>query len=172
MSGQLAMVVAYYSGRRLTMMAHPVSLATVLLRHDLPDGSSHIDWMFAQDAEARRRLVTFRTTPRPDEIMHAGAVLAVERIGDHRPAYLEYEGPISGDRGNVARVARGQYRFADDRSWGSDDGEPLDVDVEWIGPSGVVKQRWRIFRQAATLLEHVSRASTSSFGSNDDSTSE
>ncbi len=31
------------------------------------------------------------------------------RIADHRIAYLEYEGPISGDRGVVTRVDQGEY---------------------------------------------------------------
>lgn len=30
------------------------------------------------------------------------------RIADHRAVYLEYEGPVSGDRGTVQRVASGQ----------------------------------------------------------------
>lgn len=31
------------------------------------------------------------------------------RIADHRRAYLDYEGPISGDRGEVRRVDRGTW---------------------------------------------------------------
>lgn len=31
------------------------------------------------------------------------------RIGDHRREYLEYEGPISGDRGEVRRVDQGTW---------------------------------------------------------------
>lgn len=33
--------------------------------------------------------------------------LTAIRIGDHRLAYLEYEGPVSGDRGFVERVDSG-----------------------------------------------------------------
>jgi hypothetical protein len=32
------------------------------------------------------------------------------RLADHRLAYLEYEGHISGNRGNVVRLDRGRYR--------------------------------------------------------------
>ena len=32
------------------------------------------------------------------------------RIADHRLAYLEYEGPVSGNRGCVRRLDAGQYR--------------------------------------------------------------
>ena len=34
----------------------------------------------------------------------------LERLADHRLDYLEYEGPVSGDRGSVRRVDGGQYR--------------------------------------------------------------
>ena len=33
--------------------------------------------------------------------------ISANRIGDHRKAYLEYEGPVRGDRGNVVRLDRG-----------------------------------------------------------------
>ena len=32
-----------------------------------------------------------------------------EQLPDHRLAYLEYEGPISGDRGTVSRCDAGEY---------------------------------------------------------------
>ena len=35
----------------------------------------------------------------------------VERIGDHRLLYLDYEGPVSGGRGQVARWDAGTYRI-------------------------------------------------------------
>jgi hypothetical protein len=31
------------------------------------------------------------------------------RLPDHRLAYLDYEGPVSGDRGQVKRIDRGDY---------------------------------------------------------------
>ncbi len=40
-----------------------------------------------------------------------GLPVAARRIGDHRKAYLEYEGPISGDRGFVRRVDVGDCEF-------------------------------------------------------------
>jgi len=33
------------------------------------------------------------------------------RIGDHRKAYLDYEGPVSGGRGDVRRVDAGLVEF-------------------------------------------------------------
>ena len=34
--------------------------------------------------------------------------VSARRIGDHRTAYLDYEGPIGRDRGEVTRVDRGR----------------------------------------------------------------
>jgi hypothetical protein len=33
------------------------------------------------------------------------------RLADHRLKYLDYEGPIAGDRGSVCRVDRGTYQI-------------------------------------------------------------
>ena len=79
----------------------------VLLRHEMPDGSWHYDWMLEWDgaSDAARALVAFRVSVRPDE--RVGAGFEAERIGEHRRAYLEFEGVVSGGRGRVVRVARG-----------------------------------------------------------------
>ena len=82
----------------------------VLLRHELPGGAWHYDWMIQRlgvPGEAGRgELVTWRAMTRLDEeeITTFDAV----RIADHRPEYLEYEGPVSGGRGSVRRVAAGR----------------------------------------------------------------
>ncbi len=39
----------------------------------------------------------------------AGALLEVEALGDHRIDYLDYEGPVAGDRGSVKRWDGGTY---------------------------------------------------------------
>ena len=36
-------------------------------------------------------------------------VCSADRLPDHRTAYLDYEGPISGNRGEVQQVASGNY---------------------------------------------------------------
>jgi hypothetical protein len=89
-------------------------LRTVVLRHDLPNGSFHYDWMLERPAGPRgaggadeRRLMTFRTGVRPDDPASSG--FEAERIGDHRVAYLTFEGELSGGRGAVSRVAEGVY---------------------------------------------------------------
>lgn len=39
----------------------------------------------------------------------AGIELPARALGDHRRVYLEYEGPVSGDRGTVKRWDEGEY---------------------------------------------------------------
>ena len=39
----------------------------------------------------------------------AGVELPARALADHRRLYLDYEGPISGDRGTVRRVEEGRY---------------------------------------------------------------
>ncbi|HRP63571.1 MAG TPA: hypothetical protein PK400_09785 [Phycisphaerales bacterium] len=78
---------------------------TVVLRHELPDGSAHWDWMIAPAVEGTAPLITFRLNDRPDS--HNPKELAATRLPDHRRLYLNYEGPISGDRGHVRRVRAG-----------------------------------------------------------------
>jgi len=96
---------------------------TVLLRHTLPDGSSHLDWMIEIDPGAR--LVTFRLAA----AMGDGPFEA-ERIGDHRRDYLDYQGPVPGGRGEVERVVGGEvtiHAFEPDR---------LDLTLDWgTGPT-------------------------------------
>lgn len=41
--------------------------------------------------------------------------VVAERLGDHRRDYLELEGPLSGNRGEVVRVAEGTYRTESER---------------------------------------------------------
>ena len=40
----------------------------------------------------------------------SGIELPARSLGDHRLAYLYYEGPVSGQRGSVRRVAEGTFR--------------------------------------------------------------
>ena len=76
-------------------------LRTVVLLHTLPDGSSHYDWMLEQPGQDP--LATFRCTASP----HEAEAWTAERLPDHRRVYLEYEGSVSRNRGDVRRVASG-----------------------------------------------------------------
>ncbi|RLS54554.1 MAG: hypothetical protein DWH91_11470 [Planctomycetota bacterium] len=40
-----------------------------------------------------------------------GKTVPAERIADHRQLYLDYEGPVSGDRGTVTRWDAGTYHL-------------------------------------------------------------
>lgn len=79
---------------------------TVVLEHILPDGSAHFDWMIEDPALGgeEHRLACWRTDQRPDLALSG---FWGERIGSHRAAYLTFEGPVSGDRGRVRRLASG-----------------------------------------------------------------
>lgn len=39
--------------------------------------------------------------------------IPAQRIHDHRRVYLDYEGPISGNRGTVTRVESGTFEFVE-----------------------------------------------------------
>lgn len=72
----------------------------VVLRHESPRGQ-HWDFML----ETGTSLATWALPEPPD----AAVAMLVEALPDHRLAYLDYEGPISGGRGSVARWDRGTY---------------------------------------------------------------
>lgn len=77
----------------------------VLLEHDHPDGL-HWDFMLEHgDVLWTWSLPAF---PRPSEPMSSA------RLPDHRLAYLDYEGEISGGRGTVRRCDRGTYQALED----------------------------------------------------------
>jgi hypothetical protein len=71
----------------------------VVLTHDHP--TLHWDFMLEHEGVLR----TWRLAQPPDT---QGAICA-EALPDHRLAYLDYEGPVSGDRGTVERWDAGTY---------------------------------------------------------------
>lgn len=81
-------------------------MRTVQLQHDMPDGSSHIDWMLQKPDDPMGTLVSIRLE-KPLDSLEKGAFMLGLRLDDHRSAYLEYEGPVSDNRGHVRRVERG-----------------------------------------------------------------
>ena len=72
----------------------------VILHHQLDD-SEHWDLML----EHADILLTWQLAREP--VSRACLPISARRIGDHRKAYLDYEGPISGSRGTVRRVDAG-----------------------------------------------------------------
>ncbi len=96
---------------------------TVVLRHDLPDGTHHFDWLLepadppnpraagkADDPDARV-LIAWRLAAWPIPV---GSSVPAERLPPHRWLYLDYEGPISGNRGTVRQVAAGTASISAD----------------------------------------------------------
>lgn len=71
----------------------------VILQHDHP--FLHWDLLLARGESA----ATWRLMNLPA----VGVEIRAERVADHRLYYLGYEGPISGGRGTVNRIASGTY---------------------------------------------------------------
>jgi hypothetical protein len=81
----------------------------VILRHELPEGqprASHWDLMFEAGS-------VLRTWAIDQDLLSVGDQTA-EALADHRRAYLDYEGPVSGDRGTVTRWDRGEFAIERD----------------------------------------------------------
>lgn len=81
----------------------------VLLRHETPPGylrGSHWDLMFEHQGALRTWAL--------DELPTADQAVTAEQLADHRLAYLDYEGPVSGDRGEVRREDSGEYETLED----------------------------------------------------------
>lgn len=80
----------------------------VLLRHEMEaDGGrgDHWDLMLEENGT----LLTFELERLPNG---PGTVIA-KRLADHRMAYLDLEGHVSGNRGHVIRLDRGRYHFVE-----------------------------------------------------------
>jgi len=76
----------------------------VILRHETSAGfprESHFDLML----ERAGALQTWAMEKLPAQ----GEGVSAERLPDHRLAYLDYEGEVSGERGTVSRVDAGDY---------------------------------------------------------------
>src|SRR5258705_9929861 len=78
----------------------------VILEHDHP----HLHWDLM--LEVGDVLWTWRLERPPRD---GPETIPAERIGDHRLAYLDYEGPVSGGRGFVKRWDWGTYDLLEGR---------------------------------------------------------
>ncbi len=84
-----------------------------LLRHVAPHVGNHWDLLLESSGD---QLLAWRIEKLPDPSdcrnpspeLHVTAI----RIKNHRPKYLDYEGPIDGNRGHVARQFSGNYAAA------------------------------------------------------------
>lgn len=76
----------------------------VILCHELPAASgrnSHWDLLLEQGGALRTWAL--------DELPAGQTPANALALADHRLAYLDYEGPVSGNRGHVTRYDRGEY---------------------------------------------------------------
>ena len=76
----------------------------VILHHVMPvfaQRASHWDFMLKSQGVLR--------TWAMEELPTSQTVIGCQRLADHRLAYLQYEGPISRDRGTVSRWDQGEY---------------------------------------------------------------
>ncbi|CAN5318460.1 hypothetical protein BH10PLA2_BH10PLA2_04330 [soil metagenome] len=78
----------------------------VILEHDWP----HQHWDLMLESGATLRTWRLAESPVP------GTDIRAEPIADHRRAYLDYEGPISGNRGSVTRWDSGEFTWQQDDS--------------------------------------------------------
>ncbi len=116
----------------------------VILRHSLPDGSSHYDWLFdyypnpiapSLNHPNDLALLAFRSSQRPDETTLPDHPVQAVQLPSHRRLYLTYEGPLpppsssspspgdpTEDRGAVKRVLWGDYQAQGTTCWDGPDG--------------------------------------------------
>ncbi|MBM4004311.1 MAG: hypothetical protein FJ295_13670 [Planctomycetes bacterium] len=82
-------------------------LRFAILRHDLDDGSFHFDWMF--ESQPGSPLRTWSVPELADPGMEFRG--PCRRLDDHRAVYLDYQGPLTGQRGAVTRIDQGEFRL-------------------------------------------------------------
>lgn len=104
-----------------TLLTTPMQF--VLLHHEMPgrDRDSHWDLMLEDPArnggsdENEHRLWTWALAALPVRAHSSAAAnrspIPARKLPDHRAAYLSYEGEISGGRGHVTRIDRGEYEL-------------------------------------------------------------
>ncbi|WP_072022240.1 DNA polymerase ligase N-terminal domain-containing protein [Zavarzinella formosa] len=97
-----------------------------LLLHDHPE--THWDFLL----ETPEALRAWRLSRRPS----LNEIILAEPLPDHRKLYLEYEGPISGNRGNVIREDGGEFQWMSE----TPDGVHVAISGSWlIGETTILK---------------------------------
>jgi hypothetical protein len=89
----------------------------VLEHHESPASSASpaalsdqpaVHWDLLVELPGQERLATWRLCKNPIE---TDVPIPAVRIQDHRRIYLEFEGPLTGDRGSVCRIDRGEAQL-------------------------------------------------------------
>ncbi|MEM1423058.1 MAG: hypothetical protein AAGH64_03545 [Planctomycetota bacterium] len=121
----------------------PTIVRTVALLHTLPDGSSHVDWMWSPGPgpydDDERVLATFRLPAIP---ARCGGSFEAIRIHDHRARYLWYEGDIGRGLGSVRRLWGGPARV-----WAH---TPDRFDIEIVDDGALVRVDGRATENASS----------------------
>jgi hypothetical protein len=109
-----------------------------VILHHTGVADPHFDLMF--ETVPGGALATFRCP-----IWPIAEAAAITPLGDHRREYLEHEGPVSGGRGEVRRVAGGTYRTVSrtDERWQIVLDESVSLTVRRSSRDG---SRWRVER--------------------------
>jgi len=87
------------------------SFQFVVLYHQFPPGSnrkSHWDLLLEQPNPDSFQLLCFEVSAPPQ---NWEKTTSAKRLPDHREIYLTYEGPISGNRGTVAQLLKGDVQW-------------------------------------------------------------
>lgn len=103
---------------------------------------SHFDLLFEEGSDARAWCVEQEVTP--------SQVLMAHELPRHRLFYLDYEGPVSQDRGAVTRWDWGVYEVlltTSDRFEAHLHGQRLHGELQLICQAN---EKWRLHFQAAT----------------------
>lgn len=79
----------------------------VLLKHDLPDGSWHLDWLIGVDGDGTLPLRSVRLVKHPGGL-ELGEAMPCQIATDHEPKWLHQEGTVSNDRGETKRIDAGE----------------------------------------------------------------
>ena len=122
----------------------------VVLWHETPPASSrpsHYDLMLEQSESLRTWAVA--TT-----IEH-GETVPAQQLSPHRLAYLDYEGPVSNQRGSVVQWDLGQYRLLAETK------DALTLDVQGLRLFGTIVLE-RAEGESAWLLTYVHSDTSSS----------
>ncbi len=82
----------------------PRMIGSFVILHHTGPGPEHWDFML----EEGEGLATWQCPTNPADLP-PGGTLRCRKLPDHRIAYLTYEGPVSGGRGQVRRVQEGSY---------------------------------------------------------------
>jgi DNA polymerase Ligase (LigD) len=118
----------------------------VILTHDYP--VLHWDFMLEKEAILR----TWRLSQPAD----TGGAIPAEPLPPHRLMYLDYEGPVSGNRGNVICWDRGDHVVLVDR----EDCVEIDLHGTRLNGRALLRQEregdWRFYFTAAPSVSAAS----------------